>query len=603
MTSRHPVGRHRAKLVPVAVALVGLAVGALFWSEIVAWFTGRSIGAESGAAGTVEQSDPAQVDASQSSVARLEPVELDEATLGRLRAAFEAYEQVRALLARDTVEGLPAHAQALGAALDAAARGAPGLSRDFAQYLARAQSAAAALGRAASPADARRPFGELSMYLVALTSADPRLAQGWNIYECPMAQEFPKWFQRSQRVENPYMGQRMLACGQPSDWALPEAGTHAHAGGGEIEHFTCPMHPSVRQATPGKCPICGMDLVAVRKEVGETATIVVDEGRRQRIGVRTAAVAERPMEQHIRAVGEVQYDESRLSDVNLRMSGWVHDLVADETGQRVRRGQILFTLYSPELYAAQLEHLAAVRRESAGTTTEAFASLRRASERRLALLGMTEKQIRELAQRGEAWENLPILAPESGFVIEKNVVEGARVEAGALVYRIADLSRIWVDAEVYESDLPHVRPGQRAQVELPYLRDRTFEGRVDYVYPTLQGATRTGRIRVVLANPALELKPEMYANVRLEVDLGRRLAIPDSAVIFTGPRRLVFVDLGEGRLRARQVTLGVHAGGYYEVTSGLDAGEVVVTSGNFLIAAESRIRSAADYWEAPGDSE
>jgi Cu(I)/Ag(I) efflux system membrane fusion protein len=188
-------------------------------------------------------------------------------------------------------------------------------------------------------------------------------------------------------------------------------------------------------------------------------------------------------------------------------------------------------------------------------------------------------------------------------VIEKNVVEGARVEAGTLVYRIADLSHIWIDAEVYESDLPYIETGQSAIIELPYAPKKTYEGKVDFIYPTLQGQTRTGRVRVVLKNPDLELKPDMYANVRLAVSLGKRLSIEDSAVVYTGPRRLVFLDLGEGRLRPKAVELGAHVDGYYEVTDGLSEGDVVVTSGNFLIAAESRIRSATEYWESTSDSE
>ncbi len=714
MTLREKLKRHRAKLVPAAIALVGLVLVALFWSNIAAWFSGQPMPSESQQAGTTAQAGPFQIEAALSpdpprqegNVLRLRvrdgssepvdeaqvkvtyqmpamgsmqemrgeadvepkgdgrydaafdlpmggswtlkaevqagessgeatftmtvgrrgltvtggtgsgpaagptapqvpPTEFDEPTLARLRAAFEAYEQARALLARDTVEGLPAQAQAIHAALEAAAQGLSGPSSEVTQCLAQAQEAAQALGRASSPEEARRHFGEVSMYLVALASADPRLAEGWNIYKCPMAEGFPKWFQRSRRLENPYMGQQMLECGVRSDWTIPAPEEHAHAhpgGDDEIAYYTCSMHPSVKQQGPGTCPICAMDLTPVTKEEVETGTIFVDEVRRQRIGVRTAPAERRQMTLHIRAVGDVQYDETRLSDVNLRMSGWVQRLVVDETGQRVRRGQTLFTLYSPELYAAQLEHLTAVRRQSEGTS-ETFANLRRASRRRLALLGMSEAQIRELEQRGEAHENVPILAPASGYVIEKNVLEGARVESGALVYRIADLSRVWIDAEVYESDLPHVEAGQSVQVELPYLPDRSFDGRVDYVYPTLQGATRTGRVRVVLDNPNLELKPDMYANVRLEVDLGERLAVPDSAVIYTGPRRLVFIDLGEGRLRPKEVKLGVHADGHYEVTDGLSAGDVVVTSGNFLIAAESRIRSAAEYWEGGDDSE
>jgi Cu(I)/Ag(I) efflux system membrane fusion protein len=343
-----------------------------------------------------------------------------------------------------------------------------------------------------------------------------------------------------------------------------------------------------------------MELTPVRQQDLESGTIVVDEVRRQQIGVTTAPVERRRLSRHIRAVGEVRVDETRLRDVNLRMSGWVHRLHVDETGQHVKRAQTLFTLYSPELYAAEREHLTAVKRKRE-EGSEALSELARASEQRLRLLGMSASQIRELERRGEAWEYVPVLSPATGYVIDKDVVEGGRIEAGSRVYRIADLSRVWIDADVYESDLPQVKVGQPVRVELPYVPGQTFEGQVDYIYPTLAGATRTGRVRVVLQNPDLVLKPDMYANVALEVDLGERLAIPDSAVIYTGPRRLVFVDLGEGRLRPQEVEVGVHAGGYVEVTQGLHPGDVVVTSGNFLIAAESRIRSATKYWGGAHD--
>jgi Cu(I)/Ag(I) efflux system membrane fusion protein len=345
-----------------------------------------------------------------------------------------------------------------------------------------------------------------------------------------------------------------------------------------------------------------MDLTPVTKQEVETGTIFVDEVRRQRIGVRTAAATRQKLELRIRAVGKVQYDETRLSDVNLRMSGWVQRLAVNQTGQSVARGQTLFRLYSPELYAAQLEHLTGVRRQKE-SSSEMLTGLARASRQRLRLLGMTEAQIGNLEERGEAQEHVPISAPASGHVIEKRVVEGARVEAGMLVYRIADLSRVWIDAEVYESDLPHVRTGQQVNIRLPYVPDKKYEGKVDFVYPTLQSTTRTGRVRVALENPDLELKPDMYANVEFQVELGERLAIPESAVVYTGPRRLVFVDLGEGRLQPKVVKLGVHAEGVYEVTEGLEPGDVVVTSGNFLIAAESRLRSATDYWETSDGSE
>ena len=368
---------------------------------------------------------------------------------------------------------------------------------------------------------------------------------------------------------------------------------HAHEEG--IAHYTCPMHPSVQQPSPGKCPICGMDLTPVKQEELDSGTIVVDEVRRQQLGVRTAAVERRNVSRQIRAVGQVKVDETRLSDVNLRMSGWVHRLHVEETGQRVKRGQVLFTLYSPELYAAEREFLTTLKRDREARSDQS-SELTRASEQRLRLLGMSQAQIGALARRGEAWENVPVLAPSTGYVIDKDVVEGGRIEAGTRVYRIADLTRLWVDADVYESDLAQVKKGQPVSVQLPYVPGQRFEGRVDYVYPTLDGVTRTGRVRVALDNPDLALRPDMYADVELAVDLGERLVIPNSAVIYTGPRRLVFVDLGEGKLRPQEIQVGVRAGDYVEVTQGLEPGDVVVTSGNFLIAAESRIRSATGYW-------
>ncbi len=390
----------------------------------------------------------------------------------------------------------------------------------------------------------------------------------------------------------------------PPEHAATEHAATEHAAAehpeSDIAYYTCPMHPSVEQLVPGTCPICGMDLTPVTKADLREGTVVVDEVRRQQIGVRTGQVEMQPLVLEIRAVGRVQYDETRLSDVNLRMSGWVQRLLVEETGQRVKKGQVLFTLYSPELYAAQVELLSALRERKDGSVT-VLADLAGASKQRLRLLGMSDGQIRRLIQRGKPWEHMPIAAPASGYVIDKAVVEGAHIEAGTRVYRIADLSRVWIDADVYEADLPYLKPGQAVRVDLPYVQKESFEGRLDYIYPTLNEKTRTARVRIVLPNQDLQLKPDMYANVVLDVDLGERLAVPDSAVVYTGPRRLVFVDLGEGRLRPTEVKLGVHAGGFYEIVEGLKEGDRVVTSGNFLIAAESRIRSAIEYWGGGAD--
>ena len=402
------------------------------------------------------------------------------------------------------------------------------------------------------------------------------------------------------------MGLVVLGLAAASFWVVRERnigqdsgvdahGQHARHAQQDVEYYTCPMHTSVRKQEPGKCPICGMNLTPVAKEESRSGTVIVDEARRQRIGVKIGEVERRDITRRIRAVGRITIDETRLADVNLRMSGWVHRLLVAETGQKVREGQTLFTLYSPELYAAQREYLVA-RAQNQEVDSKTISELGRASEQRLRLLGMSQAQVRELGRRGRAWENIPIVSPSTGYVVDKDIVEGGRVEAGTRVYRIADLSRIWVDAEVYESDLAHIEPGQAVKVELPYGPGHELEGQVDYIYPTLSAATRTGRVRVVLANPDLSLKPEMYADVEIDVNLGERLVVPESAVIYTGPRRIVFVDLGEGRLSPRDVQTGVQADGYIEITSGLDLGDPVVTSGNFLIAAESRIRSATEYW-------
>jgi Cu(I)/Ag(I) efflux system membrane fusion protein len=599
MTARNLLFEHRHKLVPALIAVVLAVVGVAFRVELGAWFSGTPpTGGPAGSASAVASSSASAPAGTKATTYRF-----DDATLERLRAAFAAYEQVRARLAEDSHDGLEGLATSIRAALDAASEGTSALPAALAAALSEAETAARALGEARDAKQARDAFGELSRHLVTLAASDSRLVAGLHLFECPMTEGYAKWFQPSQQVHNPYMGESMPTCGSPAAWAEPgDEHAHPHGAADEIAYYTCSMHPSVRRDGPGQCPICGMQLTPVMKTALETGTIIVDEVRRQRIGVRTATVAKRTMTLKVRAVGAVRYDESRLFDVNLRMSGWVQRLFVDETGQRVKAGQTMFTLYSPELYAAQLEHLSA-RRSQADGGSEMLANLARTSRQRLRLLGMNEAQISELEQRGEARENVPIPSPASGHVIEKYIVDGARVEAGMRVYRIADLRKVWIDAELYETDLPHVRVGQPARVELPYAESAEHTGKVDYVYPTLEAQTRTGRARVVLENPDLELKPDMYANVVFDVELGERLTVEDSAVIYTGPRRLVFVDLGEGRLRPKAVEVGAHVGGYYEVIDGLSEGDLVVTSGNFLIAAESRIRSATRYWETTGEPE
>ena len=385
-------------------------------------------------------------------------------------------------------------------------------------------------------------------------------------------------------------------------------GGHDHAGhdpaasaaaGEEIAHYTCSMHPSVRNAGPGSCPICSMALAPVFRREIVTGEIVLDAGRRQRIGVTTARAELRTLTVPVRAVGKVTYDETGLTDVTLKAGGWIDELYADRLGQPVRQGEPLFTLYSPELFEAQQEFLEAAQRQrmarmvGSSESTEFLAEARR---QRLRLSDLAPDQIKDLEARRAPLERVPILSPASGHVIEKDVVAGAAVEPGMRLLRIAALDRVWVEAEVYESELALLAVGAPATVTFPYLPGRRFAGRIAFVYPWLDDATRTGRVRIELRNPGLVLKPEMYAEVLFERALGKRLAVPDEAILYAGDRCYVFLDLDGGRLRPQAVTLGQRAGEWVEILDGLAPGDVVVTSGNFLIAAEARLKLALDHW-------
>ena len=372
----------------------------------------------------------------------------------------------------------------------------------------------------------------------------------------------------------------------------------AAPAGDEISHYTCSMHPSVRRAEPGKCPICNMDLVPVTREQAEDGGVVLAPEQQQLIGVRMSVVETRPVASEIRAVGRVAFDETRLEDVTVKYGGTIGRMYVEETGQPVRKGQTLFTLYSPELYAAQQEYLVALasQRTAQGTAAPDRADyLVRAARQKLRLWDVSESQVRQLASSGKADQQIAVLAPASGYVVEKDVVEGAAVQPGMRLYRIAALDRVWVEAEVYESELPRVRIGQRATVTLPYQPDQEFHGRVSRVLPTLNPESRTGKVRIELANRSGAagpmLRPDMYADVALESQQREALMVPESAVLYTGPRRLVFLDAGEGRFQQREVRLGTRSGNFYEVLGGLQEGDRVVTSGNFLVDAEARLQT------------
>jgi len=321
--------------------------------------------------------------------------------------------------------------------------------------------------------------------------------------------------------------------------------------------------------------------------------------RLQRIGVRFTRAERRPLEQRIRAAGRVAYDETALRDVSLKVRGWVRDLRVDAMGDRVAAGEILFTLYSPELYAAQQEYLLALRSQVRARETDVpdrADALVAAARERLRLWDVAPQELERIARTGVPLEALPIRSPASGYVIEKDVVGGGAVEPAQRLYRIAPIDRVWVEAEVYEAEIPLVTAGIRAEVTLPYLPGRAFGGSVAWVYPGLSERTRTGRVRIELANPDLELRPDMLATVELRVPLGERLVLPLSAVLHAGDRSFVFLDRGQGRLEPRRVEVGARVGEEVEITAGLEAGQSVVSSATFLVASESRLREALDRW-------
>ncbi len=329
------------------------------------------------------------------------------------------------------------------------------------------------------------------------------------------------------------------------------------------------------------------------------AAVQLPPERLERIGIRTAPVRRGPLAGALRAFGRVVADETALVDVSLKVRGWVEELRVAAVGDPVEAGQVLFTLYSPELYGAQAEYLAALRSRSRareGAAPERADPLLRAARERLRLLDVAEPEVEAIERRGEPLRALAIRAPAGGYVLEKEIVAGSAVEPGARLYRIAPLDRVWVEAEVYESEIPLVAVGQPALVTLPHLPGQRSEGVVAWVYPTLAGATRTARLRIELPNPDLALRPGLWAAVELRAERGAGLLVPQSAVLRAGARSFVFVELGPGRFEPRRIEPGLASGDDLEVAAGLAEGERVVVSGTFLVASESRLRAALELW-------
>ncbi len=382
----------------------------------------------------------------------------------------------------------------------------------------------------------------------------------------------------------------------------------------KIKYWVSPMDPGYVRDKPGKAP-CGMDMVPVYEDEGGGAgapgVIAVSPATVQSMGVRTAKVEVKPLSRHTLTVGMVNFNERNLAVVNTKVSGWVERLYINATGDPVRQGQTLLSIYSPELVSAQDEYLLAWRNlQTLGKSpvkemAEGARRLLAASQRRLEYFDITPSQIETLKNTGQVRKNLTLMSPANGIVTKRMVTQGMYVQAGMPLLEVADLSTIWVDADIYQYELPWIKVGQPVTMSLDYLPGETFSGTIDYLYPYLKGETRTAKVRLRFPNPKLMLKPEMFAQVKIISPVTyKAVVVPTEAVLDTGVKQHVFIALGGGRFEPREVKLGVEGNdGLREVLSGLQGGEDVVTSAQFLLDSESRFREAIQMMLAPQPQE
>jgi multidrug efflux pump subunit AcrA (membrane-fusion protein) len=364
-----------------------------------------------------------------------------------------------------------------------------------------------------------------------------------------------------------------------------------------ILYWRAPMDPTYISDKPGKSPM-GMDLIPVyegEEEVIEPGTVKIDPVTIQNIGVRTAIIKRKPLIKTIRTIGTVAYDEKKVYHVHTKIDGWIEKLYVDFTGQKVKKDDILLEIYSPELLSTQEEYLLALKysEKIEEAVPPGTPSIRELSRRRLELWDVPAHQIKQLEETGQIMKTLHIHSPAEGIVTEKPVVEGMFVKPGTTLYTIADISKVWVYADVYEYEMPWLKVDQEAEMTLAAYPGRVFKGKVSFIYPFMEPRTRTNKVRLEFDNPGFELKPDMYANVTLKSRIKRdSLAVPKEAVLLSGDRSKVILSRGGGKFMPKEVTLGAEAEEYYQVLRGLKEGDEVVTSAHFLIDSESRLKEA-----------
>ena len=441
----------------------------------------------------------------------------------------------------------------------------------------------------------------------------------------------------------------LSACGD-SNGPEQEKPASEHVDQQQQTLYLCPMHPQITSDKPGSCPICGMDLVEKKQDGasadGQTkkasakktmyrstmnqnevsdkpgkdsmgmdmvpfeveatpagtpaglATVHISQAKRGLMGLTLSPVEKRHLQKEIRTSARIVPDETKLYRVTTKIDGYVEKLYVNVTGQEVTKGQPLLSIYSPELVASQQEFLAAVpyaeqmSHSDHHSISESGQQLLEASRNRLKLWDISNAQIDRLQKTGTVEKYMTLIAPSSGYVIEKNVLAGQKIMPGEPLLVVADLSEVWAEADIYESDLPYITTGMPVTLTLSYWPGKTFEGKVSFLFPYLDPQTRTLKARMNVANPELLLKAEMYADAHLFYDLGECVAVPEAAVMNTGTRSYVFTAGNDDELIPVEVKLGTRVQGYYEVLEGLKVGDTVVRSANFLVDSESSLKAA-----------
>ncbi|WP_394753637.1 efflux RND transporter periplasmic adaptor subunit [Crenothrix sp.] len=390
-------------------------------------------------------------------------------------------------------------------------------------------------------------------------------------------------------------------------YAEPPASTAPPPKSGKILYYRHPMGAADTSPVPKKDEM-GMDYLPVYEgEQFAPGQIQISPEKIQKLGVTTVTVAKRTLTRSIRALGSIQVDERRVHAVTPKFEGWIQHLYANATGQTIKRGQPLLDIYSPELMTAQQEYLIARQgqralQQASDQAQDTAARLADNALQRLHYWDIGQTQLQRLQHLEQPLETLLLLSPVNGVVLDKPAIEGMRFMPGELLFRIADLSTVWLLADVFEQDSGVVRPGQTAQVAINAYPNRVFSGKVSFIYPTLATETRTVKVRIELPNGEGLLKPGLYGSVTLTARENKNtpLAVPDSAVIDSGTRQIVLLQRGDGQFEPRAVKLGLQADGYRQVLTGLKAGDEVVTRANFLIDAESNLKSALDSFNSPG---